>query len=338
VDLLFSTEAGSDDLTIGSYAEANACIPVGLPFNGDVDEVEIFNRALSDGSDDPADNEIWDLYTKGKCKDGGVEPSIVKEKLSGPDMVGIYTTSATEFSFEITYTNDVQEFAVRILDTVPAEFAVFSLTKTDGTASSFATGKGNKSSATRIEWDIPADTDCSAGCTLTVAVETVPSSGGRGIYKPTSCGTLSLNNGATAYEVDPSTLEIKLEMNLVSGILEPVIVLGPSNPLEVEAVGDPADGATKPCAPENLTATLDGNNIALDWDDNAEADAIAHYNVYRSIDGARFRVVEMVQQSMYADTNLQPGEYCYQVKAEFFDGSEGNEAGEICETIPEPVL
>lgn len=259
--------------------------------------------------------------------------AIKKEKLSGPDEVGIYSTNWTPFSFLITYTNSAQTFPVRVVDIVPAEFEVTELFRVDGigTAAYDWTGKTEKS-ATRIEWDLPAGTDCSLGCALKVNAITVRSPGGKPVYKPTSCGALPLNDGATAYEVDLLTGDIKL----VAG--EPVIVVGPSDALPpAEAVA-----GTKPCAPDGLTVSLvdleGAFNLFLNWDDNVET--VDHYNVYRSIDGGPFTAIGEADVSEYDDTQLAPGYYCYHVKAAFGPGddAEGNESQTKCETVPVPLV
>jgi len=88
--------------------------------------------------------------------------------------------------------------------------------------------------------------------TLTVEIETVPSkSQGRingekvPVFKPTSCGPLPINDGATAFEVDENgntVLVSYTDPDTGEVTLHPVVIVGPSNSLEVEAV----DGA-KPC-------------------------------------------------------------------------------------------
>jgi len=97
--------------------------------------------------------------------------------------------------------------------------------------------------ANRIEWDVPTGTN-----TLTVTIQTVlsPGKGHRvDVFKPTSCGLLPLNDGAIAYEVDEFGNLVLVEVvDPVTGeiTLEPVVIVGPSNSLVVEAV----EGA-KPC-------------------------------------------------------------------------------------------
>ena len=123
---------------------------------------------------------------------------IGKTLVEGPEEIGIYLPIATVYQYTIEYTG----FAALVKDTVPAEFEVVSLVATDGTAIDFKPGKGNKSqSSTKIEWLVPAGTS-----TLTVEIQTVVSPGhGKktpDVFKPTSCGALPINDGATAFEVD----------------------------------------------------------------------------------------------------------------------------------------
>ena len=219
---------------------------------------------------------------------------------------------------------------------VPAEFEVTALVATDGTAIDVAAGKGPASkSATKIVWDIAASTDCLGVCMLTVTMETRQSKGGRvATFNPTSCGPLPLNDGATAYEVDPGTGEIVTVTNPDTGLPEPVIFAGPSDGLEVTAVA-----GAKPCAPEDLSVNLNEPVCELDWvagDGNDGLDLV--YNIYKSVDGNRFSLImEELDDTMYDDDQCVPDteaqEHCYQVKPVDVAGVEGNETTE-CVTVP----
>ena len=164
-----------------------------------------------------------------------------------PQEIGIYLPVTTQCTFEIAYTGPT---AAKVIDTVPAEFECLELAASAGTATCSKKGKSGKA-ANRIEWDVPAGSS-----TLTVVIQTVASPG-KGhkdpltgervtLFKPTSCGPLTINDGATAFEVDPVTGELVLVevVDPVTGeiTLEPVVIVGPSNSLVVEAV----EGA-KPC-------------------------------------------------------------------------------------------
>ncbi len=169
-------------------------------------------------------------------------PEIEKTLVEGPEQIGIYLPDPTTYTFEISYMGP----ATQILDTVPAEFDIVSLTPSAGIATSATTSQGNDNSAERIVWDVPAGTN-----TLLVEIQTIPSQGGGHkdsdgnpvtVHKPTSCGELALNDGATAFEVnDDGTLRLVEVINPDTGevTLEPVVIVGPSNSIEVEAV----DGA-----------------------------------------------------------------------------------------------
>jgi len=169
------------------------------------------------------------------------DPEISKTLDSGLDPIGIYLATSTTYVYTITYDQDdvhAGDPAVRIVDAIPAEFEKVSLVASTGTVNFNNRGKA----ADRIEWDLPADTDG----TLTVTVQTVanPGKGHRAdVFKPTTCGDLEINPGATAYEVDPVTMKIVKVLNPVTLELEAVIVSGPSNSLVVEAVA-----GAKPCA------------------------------------------------------------------------------------------
>jgi hypothetical protein len=177
----------------------------------------------------------------------GVQEDVVIEKtlVSGPEEIGIYLPAFTVYVFEIAYSGP----AAKVIDTVPAEFEIISVVPSAGTAVSFRTGQGGTKGASRIEWDAPAGSN-----TLTVTIWTVASPG-KGhkdpvlVFKPTSCGPLPLNDGATAFEVDEFGNLVLVEVvdpDTGEITLEPVVIVGPSNPLVVEAVaGD------KPCEEED---------------------------------------------------------------------------------------
>ena len=142
-------------------------------------------------------------------------------------------------------TPDFPPTAAKVIDTVPAEFECLELAASAGTATCSKKGKSNKA-ANRIEWDVPAGSS-----TLTVVIQTVASPGkghakkDQTVFKPTSCGPLPINDGATAFEVDENGELVLVEVvDPVTGevTLERVNIGGPSISLEVEAV----DG-TKPC-------------------------------------------------------------------------------------------
>ena len=150
-----------------------------------------------------------------------------------PDQVGIALPGATTYVFEIDYTGP----AAQIQDAVPAEFDVTFIQATGGTATSSTKGNSGKS-ATQITWDVPEGSS-----TLTVQIQTRESPGKRNnkkdeppVFKPTSCGPLPINNGATAFEVDENG-----DLVLVEGppdpeglpTVVPVVIVGPSNSLGV---------------------------------------------------------------------------------------------------------
>lgn len=260
------------------------------------------------------------------------------ESNTGPeDEIGIYLSDTTVYIFEITYSGP----DALILDTVPAEFEVTGVVASAGSASyALATNaqgpKAVAKSATIITWFVcEGDGICAnPAATLTVTIQTRLNPGkghgkkGMTVYKPTSCGILALNDGAMAYQVDGECNPI-----LVDGEMVPIVGLEDgSDPLEVEAVC-----GVKPCTPENLVVTLDGDDLLLDWDDVCEDGEDVVYNVYR--DGVL--IAEGHPDSDYDDEDLAPGYYCYMVEAVYDSGpNEGNESGKtdppVCETVPIP--
>jgi len=228
-ETVVSSIAVPTTIPVGSVIELNISCPdasfIGIFFNAGID----------------VDGDGIDEFSK--LTETEHIPQIDKTLTEGPVEIGIYLPQPTIYKYEIAITS-VQEVLVK--DTVPAEFEVLSLEATDGTADSFKPGKGLKSqSSTKIEWLVPAGIN-----TLTVEIQTVESPG-KGhknpavVFKPTSCGPLSINDGATAFEVDENGELVLVEVtdpDTGEITLHPVVILGPSNSLEVEAV----EGA-KPC-------------------------------------------------------------------------------------------
>ncbi len=273
------------------------------------------------------------VLTEDDDDEGDVHLSI--EKTTNCPNVGIYATAATACTFTISYTNSpAPTVPVTILDTLNAEWKVTGLTPSCSPTAclgSATTSQTNLTSATDITWVLPAGT---TSATLLVNIQTVPNPGlakrGKALYKPTSCGDLFINKGATAYDLsDP---------------FNPVVVVGPSNQLVVEAVGDSLLGATKPCevpkTTQGLTATLGATlgTIDLDWADNGDA-ALTGYNVYTA--GNVLVRALGTSPSSFSDRNLIAGtEYCYTVKAvnpvgESTDSKTVSQT--VCATVPVPA-
>ncbi|TNF06582.1 MAG: hypothetical protein EP323_04720 [Gammaproteobacteria bacterium] len=149
-----------------------------------------------------------------------------KTLVSGPDLdddseidlvVAKKPGSPHAYEFSIHY-QDEENPNVFVADTLPAEWIAKdvsgssvdvdecgeqdSLSTDDGEVALFKGGKLDKKcqSSTHLEWVPPQE-----GGTITVLTETRQSPG-KGhksdVYAPTSCGALTLNNGAIAYETD----------------------------------------------------------------------------------------------------------------------------------------
>jgi hypothetical protein len=146
------------------------------------------------------------------------EKSLVKELVEGPLEVGICLLEATVFEILITYTGP----DAVVVDHIPAEFTVVECNASAGVYR-LKRGRG-RNPATRITW-----TEMGAGTnTLECTIETAGSPGGCSSgegFRPTSCGPLIINEGATATgtEIDPKT-----------GLEEPFTL--ETGPLSIEAV------------------------------------------------------------------------------------------------------
>lgn len=269
-------------LTVGGLGDSNANpVNVNLPAQIGEIEDELYDlipfvangdTVITVDTINPSNDDLIffaHLLTLGRASIPGDE-DISKVLLEGPEEIGIYLPIPTSYVFEINYTGP----EALVVDTVPAEFEIVSLAASAGDADWFEPSKGKGKSANRIEWSVPAGAN-----TLTVTVQTAPSNG-KGhrtpVYKPTSCGPLAINDGAVAYEVDENGDPVLIEVQAVTNtleleaamaesleyiepgrigadsslalaavsetLLERVVIVGPSNPLIVEAV----DGA-KPC-------------------------------------------------------------------------------------------
>ncbi len=163
------------------------------------------------------------------------EAGLTKVLTSGPlgddDVIDIAIevgqVQTTAYDFTITYSNPDGPDVI-IIDTVPAEWVVvtiegdivgngpdplpvsprdlanFSDGAGNGSVDVFKTGKGaNSKSATRLEWT-PDPAEASSDIRVDVETRVNPGHGKRSIdfFSPTSCGKLSLNDGAVAFELD----------------------------------------------------------------------------------------------------------------------------------------
>jgi hypothetical protein len=207
-----------------------------------------------------------DLYNGGDCDfnynqflfSGGISGETLSKALtSGPDddndgeidlVFTVGADSAAYRDFTIVYTG---EDRVLVADTVPAEWRTIGLDPSTGIANDAPVGKGNANkSATRITWDVEEPG------TLVVDAWTRPSPGGNAKYAPTSCGLLSLNDGAVAYQVDQETGELILDENL-----DPIIVFGPTDAIHLIAVGDEDVGLLPSDYPRDGSGDFDGDGL-----------------------------------------------------------------------------
>jgi hypothetical protein len=150
--------------------------------------------------------------------------SLAKDLTGGPLEVGICLREPTLYSFRITYSGP----EAVVTDVVPAELDELQCTASAGTVDILQNG-GPKSSR-QITWTVPAGEDLTLDCMLQTAGSPGGCKGGQG-HRPTSCGPLALNEGATATgtELDPKT-----------GVEEPFTLT--TGPLVVTAVE-----GVKPC-------------------------------------------------------------------------------------------
>lgn len=193
----------------------------------------------------PGGNGLWTFDVNGswtnfptldhKFRAVFVGERLDKEIVSGPDLdfdnqvdlaVEVGQFVPTQYDFRIIYSNPSGP-PVLIEDTVPAEWNVQLLDDDGGKATAAPAGRGARSrSATKIDWEPD-----SAGGVIILWAETRSKPNGK--FSPTSCGELSLNDGAAAFELDPATGEPLVDAfgNRLPPILE-------SNRLCLAAVSD----------------------------------------------------------------------------------------------------
>jgi hypothetical protein len=181
--------------------------------------------------------------------------ALTKEIISGPDFdlnneidlaVEVGQSISTEYDFKVSYTNPDGP-PVLIEDTVPAEWQAQLMDNDGGRASAVsANKKGNGKGATKIDWEPDP-----AGGMIEVWAGTRPKRR-NGKYAPTACGALYLNDGAQAFELDPVTLEPKVDE--FGERLPPILE---SNQLCLAAVSD-----------------LDGGGLIPDGSGDEDADGL----------------------------------------------------------------
>ena len=177
------------------------------------------------------------------------EQGLTKEITMGDIAIQIKKTTTTPYEYTLTYVpapGDPKN--VVIIDTVPAEWDVTSI---DGvlrdpldcggseTADNLDLNRGGKagkkcSSATKFAWTL---TPSQTSQTVTVGTETrespatIKHTKKIDKFKPTSCGKLTLNDGAQAFEAD-------VDGNLVLDEFGNPILVASSNSLMLVAVDD----------------------------------------------------------------------------------------------------
>ena len=73
-----------------------------------------------------------------------------------------------------------------------------------------------------------------------------------------------------------------------------------------------------PSAASNLSLTISGNNIELDWDpaiDEPECSGISHYDIYRGFNEVNLTFISNTTTTNYIDVGLSPGTYIYTIYA-----------------------
>jgi hypothetical protein len=172
--------------------------------------------------------------------------------------IQVKDSSTTTYEITITYTADVGDPAVTVLDAIPAEFVNVAVNDSGACAPLSVVKMGSKlTGATQISCSLPAGTSA----TLVVTFHTRLSRG-QGhkttVFAPTSCEDLVLNDGAVALDLsDPEN---------------PVIVAGPTAMLAVEVDDLTADTDTDGTGDACDNCPVDANEDQADADGDGVGD------------------------------------------------------------------
>ena len=187
-----------------------------------------------------------------------VEPKMTKVRtaFNTNPVVEMKLPGTTQYEFRIDYDNGTGPAGVIIKDTIPSEWNVIEVngvaidplgklgkgqipiaggSDANGSYTVFRSGKDPKGQGPKPSKDSPKKNNSSTTicwtpvltgpASLTVKVETRQNPSGKAKWAPTSCGSLVLNPGATAFVYD-------------SNIAELVVVVGPTAPLNLVALED----------------------------------------------------------------------------------------------------
>ena len=101
-------------------------------------------------------------------------------------------------------------------------------------------------------------------------------------------------------------------------------------------VSDPSNTATatvpdttKPTAPGNLTATVNGSQVDLHWNSSSDDVGVTGYDVYRNAG----LIGSIGVANSYSDTSLPPGTYSYRVVAHDAAGNQSDLSNPATATV-----
>ncbi len=187
-----------------------------------------------------------------------VEPTITKVRttFNTNPVVGTKLPDTTQYEFRIDYDNGTGPVGVIIKDTIPAEWNVIEIngvaidplhklgrgqtpiaggSDANGSYTVFRSGKDPEGHGPKLPKDIPEKNNSNTTIcwtpvltgpvSLTVKVETRQSPSGKAKLASTSCGSLVLNPGATAFVYDSNRAGL-------------AVVVGPTAPLNLVALKD----------------------------------------------------------------------------------------------------
>jgi len=222
----------------------------------------------------------------------GDSPQLRKVAMTVTDPVGIDKDATTNFSFQILF--DCYDNLGEIVDVVPAEFDVIALTPSCGEATwtedRNGKGKDRKFAPDEITWDLDGDTATTDPCicdgsqeVLLVEVATEQNHGRRRgrpqtLFEPTSCGPLSLNDGAVLYDGDGYELATSNSLQVATCLDQAVV----EECVDVDDDGwsiscgdcDDEDSAVYPGA---VPVCDDGNEPAAEALEDDDCDGVADW-------------------------------------------------------------
>lgn len=143
--------------------------------------------------------------------------------------------------------------------------------------------------------------------------------------------TVTLVNGTTSYQT--------ADVFAGSGQVRADFNLGPPSDITVTpSITGPVDISvpiTPPSPPQNLSASVSGDDVTLNWDSGSSGGNISHYDVYRGTTSGSYSQIAQVNSvsTSYTDSDLTGGVTYYYVVDATNSGGTSGDSNEVSVTI-----